>query len=255
MLPTTSSSAATKRSNARQRSSLLWLYFRRLLKPTQMDFQYAFWTMIQLAKSPKTAYKHTSYHKQTKNQWARDDPAFVVIQSALLAVVAFIYAAFFSPAWSRTLSAALSAVIFDYLTVGSIIATAGWILANNYLKRRHSHNSHAVDQSVEWMYAFDIHCNAYFPMFLILHVLQLFLIPILTRQSIVASLVSCFIYFLGMSYYLYVSFLGYSTLPFLEQTEVFLYPIGLLGVLLPFAVLLGVNPTRIMMRFYFGKHV
>lgn len=38
-------------------------------------------------------YRHTSYQKQTKNQWARDDPAFVVICCLLLAVAAAAYCA------------------------------------------------------------------------------------------------------------------------------------------------------------------
>ena len=87
--------------------------------------RYTFWLMQQLCISPKTAcgplpatgcftlvcpalspwplldsrvsghrrYRHTSYHKQTKNQWARDDPAFVVICCLLLAVAAAAYCA------------------------------------------------------------------------------------------------------------------------------------------------------------------
>ena len=47
--------------------------------------------MLQLCISPKTAYKHTSYHKQTKNHWARDDPAFVVICCGLVAAAATAY--------------------------------------------------------------------------------------------------------------------------------------------------------------------
>lgn len=42
-------------------------------------------------------YRHTSYHKQTKNQWARDDPAFVVICCLLLAVAAAAYCATCGP--------------------------------------------------------------------------------------------------------------------------------------------------------------
>jgi hypothetical protein len=53
--------------------------------------RYTFWTMLQLCVSPKTAYRHTSYHKQTKNHWARDDPAFVVVCSALMAAIAVAY--------------------------------------------------------------------------------------------------------------------------------------------------------------------
>ena len=47
--------------------------------------------MRQLCTSPKTVYRHTSYHKQTKNHWARDDPAFVVVCCALVAVTAVAY--------------------------------------------------------------------------------------------------------------------------------------------------------------------
>jgi hypothetical protein len=47
--------------------------------------------MLQLCISPKTAYRHTSYHKQTKNHWARDDPAFVVICCVGVALAALAY--------------------------------------------------------------------------------------------------------------------------------------------------------------------
>lgn len=53
--------------------------------------RYTFWLMMQLLTSPKTAYRHTSYHKQTKNQWARDDPAFVVLCASLVALAATAY--------------------------------------------------------------------------------------------------------------------------------------------------------------------
>lgn len=36
-------------------------------------------------------YKQTSYRKQTKNQWARDDPAFVIITCYLVAMAAIAY--------------------------------------------------------------------------------------------------------------------------------------------------------------------
>ena len=37
------------------------------------------------------SYRQTSYHKQTKNVWARDDPAFVVVSAALVAAVSLVY--------------------------------------------------------------------------------------------------------------------------------------------------------------------
>ena len=37
--------------------------------------------------------RHTSYHRQTKDHWARDDPAFVVILAGIVAVTSAAYAA------------------------------------------------------------------------------------------------------------------------------------------------------------------
>ncbi|OMO63276.1 UNC-50 family protein [Corchorus olitorius] len=91
-----------------------------------MDIEYTFWQMLHLCTAPKVVYQHTKYHKQTKNQWARDDPAFVVICSLLLAV-----------------------------------ATVAYCAA---------------------LYAFDVHCNSFFPMFVMLYA----------------------------SYYHYLNFLGYD---------------------------------------------
>ena len=94
-------------------------------------------------------YRHTSSHKQTKNHWARDDPAFVVVGCALVAAAAAAYCLAFSHSLGRSLLTILSAVALDYLAAGCLVATAGWALANRFLRRTNQH-SHAVEQSVEW---------------------------------------------------------------------------------------------------------
>lgn len=144
--------------------------------------------MQQLCVAPKAAYRHASYHKETKNHWARDDPAFVVICSALVAAVTLAYclacvtganrrlcflvgaaklalqrpscsltllrvlpplSRSFSHSFGRSLLTIVSAVAVDFLAVGAAIATAGWALSNRFLHRKNQH-SHAVEQSVEW---------------------------------------------------------------------------------------------------------
>lgn len=37
------------------------------------------------------SYRHTAYHKQTKNHWARDDPAFLLVMSLLVSLAACAY--------------------------------------------------------------------------------------------------------------------------------------------------------------------
>lgn len=99
---------------------------------------------------------------------------------------------------------------------------------------------HSVDQDVEWLYAFDVHCNAFFPLFVLLYVVQVqshtdkqnpaqtcsliqlvhvsgpqyILLPFLLNGSFIACLVGNTLYLAATGYYFYFTFLGYmSTLP------------------------------------------
>ncbi|CAG8684978.1 13222_t:CDS:2, partial [Dentiscutata heterogama] len=122
---------------------------------------------------------------ETKNQWARDDPAFVVILSFLLGGSLW--------AWDGRDPQ-------DDPIYGLYRFCSGWssdiddlAFANRFLSHRHT--VHAVEQTVEWAYAFDVHCKAFFPLFLILYIAQFFLMRILTKQIWVCL-------FLGNSMYL-----------------------------------------------------
>jgi hypothetical protein len=46
--------------------------------------------------------------------------------------------------------------------------------------------------------------------------------------------------------------LPFTALPFLERTELFLYPIAGIALLTPFSILLGFNPSRALLTLYFG---
>lgn len=246
MLPT---HATPRKAPLRRSSSLLPTYLRRLIKPKQMDFEYTFWLMLQLCISPKTVYRHTSYHRQTKNQWARDDPAFVIVCAMLVACAALAYCVAFSSGLWHTLRNVASAVAIDFLLVGFVICTAGWVLSNRFLKKR---SQHTAEQRVEWMYAFDVHCNSYFPLFILLYVVQFLFSPVLLHRNLLSSIISVLLYVVALSYYHYLNFLGYSALPFLDHTEVFLWPIGGVVMMALFGVLTAFNPTRFTLGIYFS---
>jgi ABC-type anion transport system duplicated permease subunit len=82
--------------------------------------------MLQLCVSPKTAYRHTSYQKQTKNQWARDDPAFAVVCCLLLAAAAAAYCATYGHSLWHSLLSIVSAVVVDFLVIGLAISSTCW---------------------------------------------------------------------------------------------------------------------------------
>lgn len=88
MLPTTlphSNGALGSRDAARHTAGAKrYKYLRRLLHFRQMDFEFAVWQMLYLFTSPQRVYRNFHYRKQTKDQWARDDPAFLVLLSIWL---------------------------------------------------------------------------------------------------------------------------------------------------------------------------
>ncbi|KAK8509031.1 hypothetical protein V6N12_016874 [Hibiscus sabdariffa] len=256
MLPTvtkTRSSPSTSRPN-----SMFPQYLRRIVKWQQMDIEYTFWQMLHLCTAPKVVYQHTKYHKQTKNQWARDDPAFLVICILLLAVATLAYCAAYDHSAAHAVLVVISVFLFHFLLTGVILATCCCspkrFLTNAYL-REEAPNSHVVEQWVEWLYAFDVHCNSFFPMFVMLYVIHYFLSPLLVANGFIPELLSNLLFMVAASYYHYLNFLGYDVLPFLERTTFFLYPIGVIIVLSPILILSGFNPSRYFMNMHFSQRV
>ncbi|KAJ6777236.1 PROTEIN UNC-50-like protein [Salix koriyanagi] len=252
MLPTTSKGRTSSSSTSRVNSPTFPQYLRRIIKWQQMDIEYTFWQMLYLCTSPKVVYQHTKFHKQTKNQWARDDPAFVVISSLLLAVATLAYCAAYDHSAGHAVFVVISVVLFHFLITGAGLATCCWLLTNAYL-REEAPNSHVVEQRVEWLYAFDVHCNSFFPMFVMLYVFHYFLSPVLVAHGFIPVLLSNLLFMVAASYYHYLNFLGYYVLPFLERTAFFLYPIGFVIVLSPILILSGFNPSRYFMNVYFSQ--
>jgi hypothetical protein len=132
-----------------------------------MDIQSAMDQMKTLLSTrPHVVYKTAFYRKQTKNHWARDDPAFCVLQLFFLVIASIAYAVSFRAPISEGIAFLIYSVLFNWLGCGIILASVGREIANRHLTDTKS-SSH-VRQSVEWLYAFDIHCNAFFPVFVLL---------------------------------------------------------------------------------------
>ena len=161
-------------------------YLSRALDLSQMDLQAALDQMRNLLSLPIRGYvgphgvfKMAFYRKQTKNHWARDDPAFVVLQLVFLLAACFSYSiAFRLLTITGVITFMLQSVLIHWLGVGVVVATLGKSLAGKFMyyspvpvysssSSGSSNSSRHVKQSVEWLYAFDIHCNAFFPFFVV----------------------------------------------------------------------------------------
>ncbi|KAJ3060697.1 Protein unc-50 [Podochytrium sp. JEL0797] len=175
-----------------------------------------------------TSPLHPTPATETKNQWARDDPAFVVLLLLFISITAVAYGIAYKLGVLGTLNLILFMGFIDFLLVGAVVATIVWFFSNRFLIQQ---QIHSADQAVEWAYCFDVHCNAFFPVFLITYVVQFFFIPIVTQNGWISLFVGNTLYLAAIGYYFYVTHLGYNVLPFLRHPEVFLFPISVLTVL------------------------
>lgn len=106
---------------------------------------------------------------ETKSQFARDDPAFLVLLTLWLVGSSVGFSLVLQFDLIKFVKFTLYVIFVDCIGVGICTASGLWYLSNRYLKKEA-----CEDQDVEWGYAFDVHLNAFFPLLIILHVFQLF---------------------------------------------------------------------------------
>ncbi|CEF67771.1 Protein unc-50 homolog [Strongyloides ratti] len=225
-------------------SAKLNRYFRRLIHFSQMDFELALWQMLYLMIHPQKVYKNFMYRKKSKDQWARDDPAFLVLLAVSLAISSVFFSIILNLGFGGFVLFFLWAVFIDCIFVGICVATVNWFFSNRYLRN-------CKDQDVEWGYCFDVHLNAFFPLLMMLHVvLPVLFYAFIDYPYFFSRLFGNAIWFIATVYYTYITFLGYTALPILHKTHVFLYPITFLLIFYIASVSAGWNISQTAMNFY-----
>jgi len=205
--------------------------------------------MIYLFISPQKVYRNFQYRKQTKDQWARDDPAFLVLLSFWLCVSSIGFAVVLGLGFVGGLKFLLWVVFVDCIGVGVLIATLFWFISNRYMLVAPPRG-----QDVEWGYAFDVHLNAFFPLLMILHFFQLpFLHWFINTHLFASRFFGNSMWLLAIGYYIYITFLGYSALPFLKNTRTLLFPMSAVVLIYILSLALNWNFSWIMCSFYHAR--
>lgn len=216
-----------------------------MFKFDQMDFEFAFWQMLYLLISPQKVYRNFQYRKTSKSQFARDDPAFLVLFAAWLCVTSIGFALVLRLGFIQFIVFLLYVIFVDCIFAGIIIATIFWYVLNKYFR----HNTNDLD--VEWGYAFDVHLNAFFPPLILLHFCQLFFYNgLISHEWFASRFLGNTFWLVACSYYVYITFLGYSSLHFLRRTQIILAPLPLLAIFYIISLTGGFNITHMMMNFY-----
>ncbi|XP_053969450.1 protein unc-50 homolog [Anastrepha obliqua] len=231
--------------NCLSATSKSYKYLRRLLKFNQMDFEFAGWQMIYLFIAPQKVYRNFNYRKQTKSQFARDDPAFLVLLVVCLCVTSVVLAWTMGLNFLQGVSFILYVVFVDCIFAGIIVASFLWMVTNRYLR------SSSMEPDIEWGYAFDVHLNAFFPPLIILHFVQLFFYEwVISQPWFFARLLGNTFWLFALGYYVYITFLGYNCIPHLKNTRLILIPLPIIFLFYLVTVIIGWNVTVSFINFY-----
>lgn len=119
------------------------------------------------------------------------------------------------------------------------------------------------EQSVEWLYALDIHFNSFFPVLLLLGVVQYVFLPFFIRTSWFNTLMADLLYIAAIAIYSFITFMGYMCrcsavssavdLPFVKTPFVILVVGGCCACVVLCLMLFGVNITEWWVREYFTR--
>jgi len=183
-------------------------YLRRIFHFRHMDFEFALWQMLHLFYKPQQVYRNFQYRKETKAQFARDDPAFLVLLAVWLVISSAGFSLVLGIHFWGFLKFLLYVIFVDLVGVGLVIATALWYIANTFLLKP----GLRAQQDVEWGFSFDVHLNAFFPILVILHFVQLFVYHgLIERDWFISTMFGNTLWLIALSYYIYITFLGYSS--------------------------------------------
>ncbi|KAJ1860461.1 hypothetical protein LPJ73_001363 [Coemansia sp. RSA 2703] len=235
-----------RRRLARIHRTALW---QRLFHWRQLDIEYALWQMLYLVVSPSRVYRNIYYHKQTKNQWARDDPSFMLLQVVGILVVTAAYSVVYGVGVAGFGRATVGLLGVNYLAMGVLMATLTWTVANRWMARRGG--AHVSEQRVEWMFALDVHCNAFFMLFVPAYVVQFCFLPVVMRTSWMSLVVGNTLFAVAAAGYVYATYLGLHALPFLQRQEAVLYAIPVVAVAYLWTLAVGFNVSHHVIDYYF----
>lgn len=223
-------------------------YIGRLFKINHMDFEFALWQMIYLFISPSKVFRNTVYRKQTKNRYSRDDPAFLVLLSIWFIISATCLSITLQLPFYSFIKFLFFVIFVDCIGIGLIVATGFWLFTNKFLRNRSLSN-----ELVEWAFSFDIHLNAFFPPLVIIHFFQILIYSIITdHEHFTARLFANTLFMIAIVYYFYITFIGYSSLLYLNRTKFLLYP--LVPAFFIYLITLITGPNICMSILYFYKY-
>ena len=107
-------------------------------------------------------------------------------------------------------------------------------------------------QSIEYSYAFDIHCNSFVPLYLFTSSAQYIILPLLNGNGKLGLVLGNALFTVGMLYYFIVTTSGYYAMPFIERSNNINKIIYSVIGFFTFLTITGVNCAHYFINFNFN---
>ncbi|MCQ2818847.1 MAG: unc-50 family protein [archaeon] len=193
-------------------------FFKKMIHVKQIDYYMAFTNILYCFK-PKEINETAKVRKHLKNKYSRDDPGFLIILILDLFISSICYSmvyGHFNPFFIFNIFFIQTFLML--FTSGILIALVCKVVIDKYF--RNDEIGTGKEQRVEYLYAFDIHCNSFVPFYFFTAVIPFCLLPIVNGKG---NFLKCFISntltCIGVLYYFYVTFLAYFALPFVRKNK------------------------------------
>ncbi|KAH0483324.1 MAG: hypothetical protein KVP17_002321 [Porospora cf. gigantea B] len=229
-----------------------------------VDLEYNVAQVVYLFSNPQKLTNFSEFRRHVKGRMSRDDPSFALVLAFFIGMTDLAYTFALGLSWHQTTLSVLwsTGVVFGFGSV--VIASVCFYIVNHVSVVRYSAGAsgfgwdqaaddHTVTQA-EWIYCFDVHCNAIFPGFVIDCVGGYFMLPLLWSADPprIALILGNLMSGLGWMYYGYIMVLGMSALPFVKRPEIFLVASVFWCLVLVLASLAGVNCMAYEIRGWTG---
>ncbi|THC95466.1 hypothetical protein EYZ11_005060 [Aspergillus tanneri] len=185
---------------------------------------------------------------ETKNTWHRPDPSFTYLLSFFHLLTALAWGLAYAPSFGSIVRLSLLFIFVHFIGSSLLVSTIGYFVIGRLFgpngaaasftglrggrgRRRGAAQGLFMQpgekDQLEFGYCFDVSIRAFFPLYLHLYVVQFLLLPVLTHSpsNFLATFLGNTLYLSALTYYTYITFLGYNALPFLHNTELLLLPI------------------------------
>ena len=189
-------------------------YLKKIYHIRQIDYYLAYLNIIYCFK-PKELIEMSKMRKHLKNKYGRDDPGFLLLIIIYILISSISYSITFGIYNPFKIFNIFFIQTFVFLiTFGLIISMISKIIIDKYF------NNSTTNQNIEFIYAFDIHCNGFVPMYAFCSIIPFIFIGITSKDNfMIETLFTNSSLCIGILYYSYVTFISYFSLPFVRKNK------------------------------------